>query len=208
MAVLSAQDFDRFTPPHRADDPAPPVYLVAPMTWRERARWRAELARGGAARFSTAEQIARAVRDAVEEVAPDNLAECLDAVDAMLGLIAAEAARGTDAPADPAPDGAAGPAQDAGRRAVVDAYQTVEGAMAAHPRVAGMMAENAMFNAVAPVLAAAVALRGWEGVAASFERRNGMVPDDVLDRLDERDLYAVGNRALQLMRVSETDRKN
>ncbi len=212
MAVLSAQDFDRFTPSHRADDPAPPVYLIAPMRWRDRAKWRAELTLAGAGRFSTAEQIARAVRDAVEELAPENLAECLDAVDAMLGLLAADAAgAGQGAAPEPTEPGADDPereAREARRRAVADAYDAVERAMASHPRVAGMMAENAMFNASAPVLAAAVSLRGWENVPVPFARRGNLVPDDVLDRLDERDLYAVGNRALQLMRVSETDRKN
>ncbi len=204
MAVLSAKDFDRFTPPARADEPAPPVYLIAPMTWRQRATWRAELARGGAGRFASDEQLARAVRDAVEEVAPGNLAECLESVDAMLGLLAAKPVR-DDAGAEAA---GADPEQDARRRAVLDAYDAVERAMASHPRVAAMMAERAMFNSIAPVVAAAISLQGWEGVAVPFERRGGLVPDDVLEALPEADLYAIGNRALQLMRVSETDRKN
>lgn len=210
MAVLSANDLDRFTPAHRANDPVPPVYLIAPMTWRQRAAWRADLAGAGIARLPTDEDFVRGVRAALEEVAPDNLAECLDAVDAMLGVMAAgpmadapPAAEGVEPAPDPDRD-----AEIARRTAVLDAYGTVERAMAPHPRVAGMAAERARFNGLAPGLAAAHALRGWEGVPVPFVRRNGVVPDDALDRLPEDDLRAVGFRALELMRVSDTARKN
>ncbi len=210
MAVLSANDLDRFTPAHRADDPAPPVYLIAPMTWRQRAAWRADLARAGVSRIPTDDEFVRGVRGALEELAPDNLAECLDAVDAMLGVMAAGPM--PDAPAavegaEPAPD----PEREAEavrRATVLDAYGAVERAVLSHPRVAAMAAERSLFNSFAPVLAAAHALRGWEGVPVPFSRRGGVVPDDALDRLDENDLRAVGYRALELMRVSETDRNN
>ena len=216
MAVLSANDLDRYTPPHRASDPAPPVYLIAPMTWRQRAAWRGDLARSGVSRIPTDDEFVRGVRAALEEVAPENLAECLDAVDAMLGLMAAGPMPEADAPPPaeggaPAPEPTPDPERDAEiarRTAVVDAYGTVERAMATHPRVAGMAAERTMFNGLAPVLAAAHALRGWEGVAVPFVRRNGIVPDDTLDRLPEDDLRAVGFRALELMRVSDATRKN
>ena len=214
MAVLSANDLDRYTPPQRADDPAPPVYLIAPMTWRQRAAWRGDLARAGVSRIPTDEEFVRGVRAALEEVAPENLAECLDAVDAMLGLMAAgpmpdapPAPAGEGEGATPAPD----PERDAEtkrRAAVLDAYGVVERAVLSHPRVAAMAAERSLFNSFAPILAAAHALRGWEGVPVPFVRRGGVVPDDALDRLDEDDLRAVGYRALELMRVSDTDRKN
>lgn len=216
MAVLSAHDFDRFTPPHRASDPVPPVYLIAPMTWRQRAAWRADLARGGVSRIPTDEEFVRGVRAALEEVAPDNLGECLEAVDAMLGVMAAPpmapepavvpTSEGTEAePAAPDPERAA---EVKRRTAVLDAYGVVERAMLTHPRVAGMAAERSLFNSLAPMLAVAHALRGWEGVDVPFARRNGVVPDDVLDRVPEDDLRAAGYRALELMRVSETARKN
>lgn len=216
MAVLSANDLDRFTPPHRANDPAPPVYLIAPMTWRQRAAWRADLARGGVSRIPTDEEFVRGVRSALEEVAPDNLTECLDAVDAMLGVMAAPPL-GPEPPAFPTPEGEQDtapppdPAREAEikrRTAVLDAYGVVERAMLTHPRVAGMAAERSLFNSLAPMLAVAHALRGWEGVDVPFARRNGIVPDDVLDRVPEDDLRAAGYRALELMRVSETARKN
>lgn len=205
MAVLSANDLDRFTPAHRASDPVPPVYLIAPMTWRQRAAWRADLAGAGISRLPTDEDFVRGVRAALEEVAPDNLAECLDAVDAMLGVMAAGPMPEVppDAPPDPERD-----AEIARRTAVLDAYGTVEQAMASHPRVAAMAAGRARFNGLAPGLAAAHALRGWESVPVPFVRRNGVVPDDTLDRLPEDDLRAVGFRALELMRVSDAARKN
>ncbi len=210
MAVLSANDLDRFTPAHRASDPVPPVYLIAPMTWRQRAAWRADLAGAGISRLPTDEDFVRAVRAALEEVAPDNLAECLDAVDAMLGVMAAgpmpevpPSPEGTIVPPDPERD-----AEIARRTAVLDAYGSVEHAMAPHPRVSAMAAGRARFNGLAPGLAAAHALRGWEGVPVPFVRRNGVVPDDTLDRLPEDDLRAVGFRALELMRVSDAARKN
>ncbi len=213
MAVLSANDLDRFTPAHRASDPVPPVYLIAPMTWRQRAAWRADLAGAGISRLPTDEDFVRAVRAALEEVAPDNLAECLDAVDAMLGVMAAgpmpevppDAHGHSDRMPEPDPDREA---EIARRTAVLDAYGTVEHAMAPHPRVAAMAAGRARFNGLAPGLAAAHALRGWEGVPVPFVRRNGVVPDDTLDRLPEDDLRAVGFRALELMRVSDAARKN
>ena len=221
MAVLSANDLDRFTPSHRASDPVPPVYLIAPMTWRQRAAWRADLARGGVSRIPTDEEFVRGVRSALEEVAPDNLPECLEAVDAMLGVMAAPpmapepmpppaapATRGDEpavAATEPDPERTA---EVKRRTAVLDAYGVVERAMLTHPRVAGMAAERSLFNSLAPMLAVAHALRGWEGVDVPFARRNGIVPDDVLDRVPEDDLRAAGYRALELMRVSETARKN
>lgn len=208
MAVLSTHDLDRFTPSHRASDPAPPVYLIAPMNWRQRAAWRAELARGGVSRIPTDEEFVRAVRAALEEVAPDNSAECLEAVDAMLGVMAAPMPDPPPPPTEGAEPDPAREAEAVRRQGVLDAYTAVERAMFSHPKVAAMAAERSMFSSLAPILAAAYALRGWEGVDVPFVRRNGVVPDDVLDRLDENDLRAAGYRALELMRVSETARKN
>lgn len=205
MAVLSTKQIERHTPAHRESDPVPPVYLIAPMDIVQKARWRSALAREGVTGYPSEEDLARAVREAVEEVAPANLAECLEAVDVWLGLLAAP-------PLEPLPEGQEEDEERreavARRRAALDAYAAVERAMSVHPRVSSIRAERVLFGDIAPSLAAAYALRGWENVKVEFKLVNGVVPLYVLGELDENDLRDVGYKAMSLLRVSETERKN
>ena len=195
-AVISGRDLERFTPEWRAPEETPPVYLIAPLTLRERAAWQRDLTRSGATWHSDADVLA-AVREAVREAAPDNEAEVLGAIDQLIGALADNPAAMTP------PEG-----EDDPLAAARAAYAPVEAVMRSHPSVASLIADRGYFNMIAPMLAAAHALRGWEGIDVPFRRERGLVPEDVLERLKPEDMAACGWRAMALFRVGDTDAKN
>jgi hypothetical protein len=209
--VLSRRDIDRFTPPGHEAEEKPPVYLIAPLTWRERAAFRAELARLGVPpAYPVDAQLVGAVRDAVEELAPDNATELLASIDAFKAIL------DDPLPTPSAEEGSEERAEqqrtfDEGleaRRPMLEAYQAILDAMRRHPKVAGVLADRTMFFEVAPTLAAAYALRGWENVDVPFARKNGVVDDAALDALPRGDLIAAGLRALALQSPGGAERKN
>lgn len=220
--VLSRRDVERFTPESYGDKPDAPVYLIAPLTWRERGQFNGSVGRAGLV-WRSDDDVLAAVRAAVEEVGPDNAAELLGAVDAFRDALATRNATAGDpsAPpddAEPGPDDAdAKPKRrrakekddaDAAFEKVRLAYAGIEEAMRRHPTVAALMGDRAEFNLVAPGIAASYALRGWENVAVQYRRVAGVVPDDVLSLLPPDDLAAVGWRALALMRPGDATRGN
>ena len=75
--VFSRRDTEWFAPPSTADR----RYLVAPLTYRERQAFRADLAREGGIYPSHA-QMLDALRAAVREASPDNADELLAVIDA------------------------------------------------------------------------------------------------------------------------------
>ena len=224
-AVLSRRDIDLFTPDHRKGEERPPVYHIAPLTWRERAVFNRTIAQLGIA-WRTDDQVVAAVRSAVEDAAPDNLDELLSTIDAFQAALAAreEATASADIPqaAQDAPNDDASterngdvpttpadmPSPDPDYEKLRLAYIEIEQAMRRHPNVSALIADRVDFNLMAPGLAASFALRGWDNVKAAFIRRAGVVPDEVLDQLPEGDLQAIGWRAFTLMRPSESARKN
>ncbi len=167
--VFSRRDAEWFAP-HGATGRR---YLIAPLTYRERQAFRADLAREGGIYPSHA-QMLDALRAAVREASPDNAGELLAVIDAS----------------EATPD-------DAGVQVQLG---TIEAACATVPVYAGLLAARQRYLGTLPWIAARHALRGWEGDRLPpFRRLRGLVPDDLLDALPQEDVEAVGWRASTLM---------
>ncbi|MGG5819642.1 hypothetical protein [Falsiroseomonas sp. HW251] len=166
--VFSRRDAEWFTPPGTGRR-----YLVAPLTYRERQAFRADLAREGGI-YPSHEQMLDALRAAVREASPGNADELLAVIDAS----------------EATPDDADVQVQ----------LGTVEAACATVPVYAGLLAARQRYLGTLPWVAARHALRGWEGDGLPpFRRARGLVPDDLLDALPQEDVEAVGWRASTLM---------
>ncbi|MGG5823523.1 hypothetical protein [Falsiroseomonas sp. HW251] len=167
--VFSRRDAEWFAPPGAADR----RYLVAPLTYRERQAFRADLAREGGIYPSQA-QMLDALRAAVREASPGNADELLAVID------------GSEATPDDA--------------AVQVQLGTIEAACATVPIYAGLLAARQRYLGTLPWVAARHALRGWEGTGLPpFRRARGLVPDDLLEVLPQDEVEAVGWRASTLM---------
>lgn len=209
MTVTSVQDLERFTPArYLVDGEVPagvPVYLLAPMTWRERARFRAQIA-GEGVRFPSDGELIRAVRATIAELAPTNADELLASVQAFEDALAQtnEPASGDETDEEKA----ARAEVDAARLEIGRQYEVIVDLLRQHPAVGNLLALRTLFHEIVPPLAAAYCLRGWENIAAKFERVNGVVPDRALDGLPMDDLLAIGNQALVLQSVSAAQKGN
>lgn len=69
------------------------------------------------------------------------------------------------------------------------------------------------YTLLAPRLAAASFLVGWENVMAAetaleFKRHAGLVPDELLSQLPDKDIYSIGWAAMRLASPSKDDEKN
>ena len=167
--VFSRRDAEWFAP-HGATGRR---YLIAPLTYRERQAFRADLAREGGIYPSHA-QMLNALRAAVRDASPGNSDELLAVIDAS----------------EATPDDAAVQVQ----------LGTIEAACAIVPVYAGLLAARQRYLGTLPWVAARHALRGWEGDRLPpFRRLRGLVPDDLLDALPQDDVEAVGWRASTLM---------
>jgi hypothetical protein len=166
--VFSRRDAEWFAPPGTDRR-----YLVAPLTYRERQAFRADLAREGGIYPSHA-QMLDALRAAVREASPGNSNDLLAVIDAS----------------EATPDDADVQVQ----------LGTIEAACATVPVYAGLLAARQRYLGTLPWVAARHALRGWEGDGLpAFHRSRGLVPDDLLDALPQDDVEAVGWRASTLM---------
>ncbi|MFZ4410577.1 MAG: hypothetical protein ACOYOH_24740 [Paracraurococcus sp.] len=175
--VFSRRDADWFAPPSTDRR-----YLVAPLTYRERQAFRADLAREGGVYPSHA-QMLDALRAAVREASPGNADELLAVIDAS----------------EATPDDADVQVQ----------LGTIEAACATVPVYAGLLAARQRYLGTLPWVAARHALRGWEGDGLPpFRRARGLVPDGLLDALPQDDIEAVGWRASTLMQPGQDAAKN
>lgn len=212
VAILTRRQVERFTPSGYGEDAETPVYLVAPLTWRERGAFRADLVRAGVGQYPSNQALVAAVRTSLVEAAPANLDELLAHVDAFADLFSADplAMPAGEGEAEPDPAAMAGYEAERDRRiAVQAAYSTIEAATSAAPRVAALLAARTLYLALAPTMAVAHALRGWsDDVGLPFRRVAGVVPDDLIEQLPRDDLDAIGLLALQLQAPTETERKN
>lgn len=175
--VFSRRDAEWFAPPG-----IDRRYLIAPLTYRERQAFRADLAREGGIYPSHA-QMLDALRAAVREASPDNADELLAVIDAS----------------EATPDDAAVQVQ----------LGTLEAACATVPIYAGLLAARQRYLGTLPWVAARHALRGWEGGGLPpFRRARGLVPDDLLDALPQDDIEVLGWRASTLMQPGQDAVKN
>ncbi len=179
--------------------PDRPVYRIAVGTYLQRAAWRRDVRATGCRYPGDAEMYA-VLRGLVRAAAPERL-------DAMLELIdqheAAMAAQGTGATVD----------EDLNAD-----FAQVERLALEIPDYARLDAERQHWREVAPYMAARGFLVGWDNVTSDgaplpfrrVESQAGQrhVPDELLARLPEADLRAIGNRAIRLMHVDKSAEKN
>src|SRR5690606_11286824 len=68
-----------------------------------------------------------------------------------------------------------------------------------YPDLDRLLAARERWHQTAPIVAAQMFLRGWEGVEVKFEQRGGKVTEAALSAIPVEDLVAVGTKALGLM---------
>ena len=178
--VLSRDDLVWHQPPA-----SPRRYQLAPLTRRERNLFRRALVAEGAT-YPGTEAMFAALRAALQEIAPGNLAE-------LLGMV--EAAETEQV--------------DSGPGAATVALAPIEAAARSVPAYAQLLADRAYYLAAYPGLLARYALRGWDGPGLpAFERRNGEVPEVLLDAVPDAELADLGWAAHPLAVVTRSAEKN
>lgn len=177
-AIISRRDAEWFTPAGVEGR----EYLIVPLTFRERQAYRAALAAEGGI-YPTSGQMLAAMRAAVTALAPENMADLLDAI------AAAEAT-----PDDPE---------------VTAAVAPIEAVCASVPEYAALLGARQRFLGMMPFVAARFALRGWRGEGMpEFHRVQGAVPAALMDELPPEDIEPVGWRAVAMMQPDRAAEKN
>jgi hypothetical protein len=173
--VTSRDELVEFIPPG-----SPRSYTLAPLTYRQRQAFRADMAREGGI-YPSRGQLLETIRRVVRELAPSNAAELLEMVDA------AEA----DAPGDDAD--------------LQNRLSGLEASIATQPAYAALVAARVQYTGMIPFVAARHALRGWEGPGLPDFARDarGLVPEDLLEGIPQAELQAIGNKAADLMQPAE-----
>jgi hypothetical protein len=158
------------------------TYRLAPLSFRERQAFRAEMLRD-VGLYPQPALMLEALRDAVREAAPANAPDLLAAIDA----------------AEAAPDDAAAAAR----------LTVVEGAFTGAGGYGDLLAARHRYIGLLPLYAARHALRGWSGPGLpEFTRVGGLVPLELLDDLPPDELEAVGYQASALMQTGGDAAKN
>ena len=164
------------------------IYTVAPLTIRERAAYRADMAREGC-RLPMRDELLAGLSSAMKELAPDNLPELLEVI-----------ARAEAAMADGA---------EPVTKADEDALRVMESAARKVPAYAAMLGDQVAWFSLMPLVTARHALRGWNSkLLPPFARVRGLVPDELLEEVGEEDLSAIAGAAMELMQVTKAQEKN
>lgn len=172
--VTSRDDLVEFTPPG-----SPRTYTLAPLTYRQRAAFRADMAKEGGAYPSRA-QLFGGMRAVVRDLAPANAAELLELLDA---------AEADDKSED---------------RDVQARLAALEAQISTQPAYAQLMAARVQYANILPLIAAKHALRGWQGPGLpDFTTEGGFVPEALLNQIPDDELQAVGDKAADLMQPAK-----
>ena len=164
------------------------VYTIAPLTFRERAAMKAELVRE-AGQPAFREQLLATRRAALQELAPDNLAELLAVLD--------EAESITEAADTPE------------TRALAGQISVIDAAAMQLPAYAELVARNYRSVYLTPLVAARYGLRDWRGDGLpAFRRVRGLVPDELLDAIPPTELEELGWAVWHAAHVSPAQEKN
>jgi hypothetical protein len=165
--VFSVSDTVPCTPPE-----SPRTYQLAALSYRQRVAMLRDLRREGGIPPNRATLLA-GLREALRQVAPDNLGECLATIDEAEG-----------APDDPAAQAR---------------LRLVELAAVDVPAYAALLDAQARWSESLPMVAARHALRGWSGPRLPpFAAEAGLVPPELLDLVPSNELEHIGNRAYLL----------
>jgi hypothetical protein len=177
QVVFSRRPAVEFTPPGSAN-----TYLIAPLSFRERQAFRAEMLRQIGIYPAPALMLA-ALRESIRAAAPANAAELLSTVDT--------------AEADPDDVEAA------------TKLATIESAFTGAGAYGDLLALRHQYIGLLPLYALRHALRGWQGEGLpEFTRSGGLVALDLLDELPADDVEAAGNAALNLGQPGPSAEKN
>jgi hypothetical protein len=178
--VLSREDHVWHQP-----DGSPRRYLIAPLTRRERTLFRRAMVAEGA-QYPASAIVWDAMRAALRQLEPTNLAELLNVVDA---------AEAEEASSQPGEALAQMPPIDRAARSV--------------PAYASLIADRQFWMDLMPGVLARFALRGWEGPGLpAFAARNGEVPEALMEAIPDDELRGIGNRAYDMAFVSRSAEKN
>lgn len=207
MTATSAQDRARFTPASYEGADGAPVYVIAPLTFRDRGRFRAAIA-GEGIRYPQDREVAQAALDALGELRPENADALSTKIQDFLELLDGPKVGEPPAADAPAEEQEAFAADLARRFAVAKPYDEVLDVLRQHPRIAHLFSLRVLFAELAGPIAASFGLVGWENVSGTFRRSNGTVPDHVLDLLPDDDLKAIGGQVLLAMSLSQAQRGN
>jgi hypothetical protein len=231
---LTTKDAVPFTPSRYVRDGVKQdgavTYQIGTLSLRERAAYNRDLTAAGA-RLVTTRELGDALREAIAAVLEgDERDEALGQLEeydqrreqqlevaAKVVEIMREAREQGAAEGEELPDsvkaqleriGGSGFDDDAGR-AVLAYVSNLEIAMArAYPPYAVINADRLFYFEVSRMLAAQYALRGWEGLAVSFVRKNGKVPEDVLEHIPELDRFEIGIQAQLRMQPGAAEKKS
>jgi hypothetical protein len=174
--IFSHRDAEAFAPAG-----SPRTYTIAPLTFRERQGFRADLVREAGV-FPPRPQLLDALRAALRDMAPGNLPDLLAAVDTASAV--------PDDPKEWTPAD-----HDAQVR-----LAAIEAACGEVPAYTSLLAARQLYLGMLPWVAARHTLRGWDGPGLpAFRRERGLVPGDLLDLLPDDELQAVGWRASEMM---------
>ena len=160
-------------------------YTIAPLIYREKQAFSADMTRAGY--FHPGQlRIFAAMREALRQIAPDNLPDLLLVVDEY----------------EANPPGQALPP------AVQMQVDVIEAAVRAVPGFAVLVAQRDEWWGAMPLFLLSHALRGWEGESLPpFTRKNGRVPLDLIEVM-EADIELVGFRAWALTHPTPSAEKN
>lgn len=211
--IISATQVERWTPFDLRDDSGAPLpgavtYLIQPPTRMTKARWRRDVAGAGAfqhGRDELVETLKRGVAEVVAERQQGHWLALIDEWDAAWRGFN-ELRQRADATA--AAVEAAGTAFQAVSARMADFEEQIK---AGYPPYARLLGANTFWMEVGPGLAARHFLVGWENLPLAFERRGGLVPEELLEQLEAirpGDWPDIGWIALGLSAMTADDEKN
>lgn len=185
------------------------AYLLRTPSHHDRIRYRRLLAASGAAYYGTAELTA-ALQDVCERVLPPtDAAAAVELIDAY--RVAAKAYGDLVAEADDTdlqrPDVQAAHSELVAAELALSPH--VNSSRRADPAYAAMLADNAVYWDLAGLLAARLAISGWEGLAAPCPPlpKDGHA-DATLQLIPQSDLPMIGLKFESMTRLSGAQRKN
>lgn len=191
-------------------------YMLAAPTVYDKIQFRRACARAGARQHDPAAMLAelrQGVQALMAESEEARRAEILALIDEQAARVAAfqaavrELAAGVPLAEAPPDDPRLVAFRDM-RRGEAELREIEAVVREGWPPFAVMQADNAVFDDIAALEAARLALRGWEGLAAPFRRSRTGVPDEVLLAIPPAHLAAIGTRFMELLQPSEAERKN
>jgi len=196
-------DLERFTPESLKNIPIPPVFLLRPGTRRDRDHYQKMLMEEGLVRHAPArlrEEVLTGLRYLWDEAAYELHAGRLRAYWEAVDHYEKQLKKGDEE--------AELEVSDEEVDAVNKLLTRVTEAWSPLRRLG---ADNAMFGAKSPEVMMAILLAGWTGIEAKYERDGGVVPLDLIEKVDaqlaklevkHQEISGVGKRGTAFMELS------